>query len=52
MAEVFWWRNPLVFNIKGDAYRLVAKINYPCCIVQVRFVGTRAEYTGVDVQKV
>ena len=44
--------NRVVFNIKGNAYRLVAKINYPYRIVYVRFVGTHAEYDEVDVQEV
>ena len=44
--------NRVVFNIKGNAYRLVAKINYPYRTVYVRFVGTHAEYDEVDVQEV
>ena len=44
--------NRVVFNIKGNAYRLVAKINYPKRIVYVRFAGTHAEYDEVDVQEV
>ena len=44
--------NRVVFNIKGNTYRLVAKINYPYRIVYVRFVGTHAEYDAVDVQEV
>ena len=44
--------NRVVFNIKGNTYRLVAKINYPYRIVYVRFVGTHAEYAEVDVEEV
>ena len=44
--------NRVVFNIKGNTYRLVVKINYPYRIVYVRFVGTHAEYSGVDVEEV
>ena len=44
--------NRVVFNIKGSTYRLVVKINYPYRIVYVRFAGTHAEYTGVDVEEV
>ncbi len=44
--------NRVVFNIKGNTYRLVVKINYPYRIVYVRFVGTHAEYTAVDVEEV
>ena len=44
--------NRVVFNIKGNDYRLVAKINYTYRIVYVRFVGTHKEYDAVDVKDV
>ena len=44
--------NRVVFNIKGNDYRLVVKINYPGRIVYIRFVGTHAEYDAVDVTEV
>lgn len=44
--------NRVVFNIKGNDYRLVVKINYPYRVVYVRFVGTHAEYDGIDVEEV
>lgn len=44
--------NRVVFNIKGNDYRLVVRINYPWRIVYVRFVGTHAKYDTVDVEKV
>ena len=44
--------NRVVFNIKGNDYRLVVKINYPYRTVYVRFVGTHAEYDAVDVEEV
>ncbi len=44
--------NRVVFNIKGNAYRLVVKINYGYRTVYVRFVGTHAEYDGVNVARV
>lgn len=44
--------NRVVFNIKGNAYRLVVKINYPYRTVYVRFIGTHAEYDTVDVLEV
>ena len=40
----------VVFNIGGNRYRLVTKINYPAKVVFVRFVGTHAEYDRVDVE--
>lgn len=44
--------NRVCFNIGGNKYRLVVKINYPYRIIYIRFVGTHAEYDKVDVRKV
>ena len=44
--------NRAVFNIKGNDYRLVVKINYQHRVVYIRFVGTHAEYDAVDVKEV
>ena len=44
--------NREVFNIKGNNYRLVVKINYRYRVVYVRFVGTHPEYDAVDVEEV
>ena len=45
-------RNRVVFNVKGNAFRLVVKINYACRVVRVRFIGTHAEYDAVNVKEV
>lgn len=42
----------VVFNIRGNAYRLVVKIHHPTRIDYVRFVGTHAEYDLVDAREV
>ncbi len=34
-----------VFNIKGNAYRLVAEINYRTARIFIRYVLTHAEYS-------
>lgn len=45
-------KDRVVFNIKGNAYRLVVRINYAYRIVYIRFVGTHAEYDDIDVQEI
>ena len=40
--------NRMVFNIKGNDYRLIVKIKYEKQIIFIRFVGTHAEYDKVD----
>lgn len=44
--------NRVVFNIGGNRYRVVVKINHPYRVVYVRFVGTHAEYDRVDAERV
>lgn len=44
--------NRVVFNIKGNNYRLVVKINYPYRVIYVRFVGTHRDYDVTDVEEV
>lgn len=40
--------NRIVFNIKGNHYRLIVKIHYNTGIVFIRFVGTHADYDRID----
>jgi len=40
--------NRVVFNIKGNSYRLVASIHYGHGIIFIRFVGTHQEYDRID----
>lgn len=42
----------VVFNIKGNDYRLVVRINFETQIGYVRFVGTHPEYDKLDVKNV
>tara|TARA_B110000879_G_C10941433_1_gene420030 strand:- start:242 stop:541 length:300 start_codon:yes stop_codon:yes gene_type:complete len=38
----------VVFNIKGNDYRLIVKVNYPYRMVYIRFVGTHEMYDQID----
>jgi mRNA interferase HigB len=42
----------VVFNIHGNHYRLVVKMNYDSGTVFIRFVGTHAEYDRIDAESV
>ncbi|MDA1184562.1 MAG: type II toxin-antitoxin system HigB family toxin [Acidobacteria bacterium] len=44
--------NRVVFNIRGNKYRLVAAMNYPFRICYIRFIGTHHAYDRVDVKTV
>lgn len=45
-------KNRVVFNIKGNDYRLVVAIAYKMQWVYVKFIGTHAQYDAVDVETV
>jgi mRNA interferase HigB len=42
----------VVFNIKGNKYRLVVAVNYRAHLVFIMFFGTHAEYNRIDVETV
>lgn len=44
--------NRVVFNIAGNKYCLVVKINYPHGVVYIRFVGTHLQYDQIDAEAV
>ena len=44
--------NRVVFNIKGNKYRLIATVNYDFGVVYIRFVGTHQAYDKIDATTV
>lgn len=42
----------VVFNIKGNDYRLVAKINYRKQWLFIRFIGKHVEYDKIDANTI
>jgi mRNA interferase HigB len=42
----------IVFNIKGNDYRLVVSVDFEKRIVWVKWIGTHAEYDRIDVKEV
>lgn len=42
----------VVFNIKGNDFRLVAKINYEKQWLFIRFIGTHKDYNKIDAEKI
>jgi mRNA interferase HigB len=42
----------VVFNIKGNDYRLVAALHYRAGALAIRFFGSHAEYDGIDAETV
>jgi len=44
--------NRVVFNIGGNSYRLIVKIEYRFKDIYVRFIGTHAEYDRIDAKTI
>jgi mRNA interferase HigB len=42
----------VVFNIKGNDYRLVARVQYQAGVLLIRFFGTHPEYDRIDAETV
>lgn len=44
--------NRIVYNIKGNNYRLIVKFNFECQICWIRFIGTHAAYDNIDANNI
>ena len=44
--------NRVVFNIHGNKYRLIVKINYYSSIIFIRFVETHKEYDKMNATEI
>ena len=44
--------NRVVFNIKGNNYRLIVKLNYDYQVVWIRFIGTHSEYDKINANNI
>jgi mRNA interferase HigB len=42
----------IVFNIKGNNYRLVVAVDFEKAIVFIKWIGTHADYDRIDVRTV
>jgi mRNA interferase HigB len=42
----------VVFNIKGNTYRLVAAVKYEFQIVYIRFIGTHEAYDKINAEEI
>lgn len=48
----FVGKNRVVFNVKGNDYRLVVAVAYRFQAVYIKFVGTHAQYDKIDAATV
>jgi len=44
--------NRIVFNIKGNHYRLIVRVNYYYGMIWIRFIGSHAQYDKIDASKI
>lgn len=44
--------NRVVFNIKGNQYRLIVAVNYEFGVIYIRFIGSHQDYDKVEAATV
>lgn len=42
----------VIFNIRGNRYRLIVEINYSTGIVYIRWFGSHADYDRIDAERI
>jgi len=42
----------IIFNIKGNSYRLVVAVDFEKSIVWIKWIGSHKEYDRIDARKV
>jgi mRNA interferase HigB len=42
----------VVFNIRGNKYRLIILIDYEFQVIFIRFIGTHQQYDKIDAKKI
>jgi mRNA interferase HigB len=42
----------IVFNIKGNAYRLIAAVDFEKRIVWIKWIGTHRDYDRIDAKEI
>jgi mRNA interferase HigB len=45
-------KSRVVFNISGNKYRLVVKVEYEWKLIYIRFTGTHEEYNLIDANTI
>jgi len=43
-------KNRIVFNIAGNKYRLVVRVNFESKTLFIRFIGTHRDYDKIDAE--
>lgn len=44
--------NRVVFNIKGNDFRLVVSVRYKLGVIYIKFIGTHKQYDEIDANKI
>lgn len=42
----------VVFNVKGNAYRLIVSVDFERVAVWIKWIGTHRDYDGIDAREI